>query len=148
MKKLAWWFRIVGAIYILLGIGFIPTLNAARLPMMIPDFDAPIGGVAYRGILDFTFMFGFEMMVVGSFLLHASRTPRHNLNLVWLIVWLEVVRGILHDMYMISQGYDLAFMLGFTLLHLVIISTGVLFTRGKGEGIGSEMTGRLSSHRL
>ncbi len=81
MKKLTWWFRIVGVIYILLGIGFIPALNAARLPLMIPGFDAPIGGAAYRGILDFTFMFGLEMMVIGGFLLYASRAP--NATSTW-----------------------------------------------------------------
>ena len=46
MKKLQWWFRIVGVIYALLGIGFVPALNAGRLSMMLPGFDAPIGGVA------------------------------------------------------------------------------------------------------
>ena len=130
MKKLTWWFRIVGVIYILLGIGFIPALNAARLPLMIPNFDAPIGGAAYRAILDYTFMFGLEMMVVGGFLLYASRAPQRNLNLVWLIVWLELVRGIFDDMYMIWRGYNPVFMLGFTALHLIIIGSGILFVRG------------------
>ncbi len=148
MKKLTWWFRIVGGIYVLLGIGFIPALNAVRLPMMIPNFDAPIGGAAYRALLDYTFMFGLEMMVVGGFLLYASRAPRRHLNLVWLIVWLELVRGIVDDMYMIWQGYSPAFMIGFTVLHLIVIGTGLLFVRGVQKGTREKATGQLSLDRL
>ncbi|RME80409.1 MAG: hypothetical protein D6775_16245 [Caldilineae bacterium] len=95
-----------------------------------------------------TFMFGLEMMVIGAFLVYASQAPRRHLNLVWLIVGLELVRGIFHDMYMISQGYDPAFMLGFTLLHIVVIGTGILFTRATKMETGSEMTARLSSDGL
>ena len=35
MKRLQWWFRIVGLFYLLLGIGFFPPLNEARLPLML-----------------------------------------------------------------------------------------------------------------
>ena len=45
-ERLKWWFRVVGVIYVLLGIGFIPLLNVARIPLMLPGFDAPAGGVA------------------------------------------------------------------------------------------------------
>ena len=148
MKKLTWWFRIVGVIYVLLGIGFIPALNAARLPLMIPGFDAPIGGAAYRGILDFTFMFGLEMIVIGGFLLYASRAPQRHLNLVWLIVWLELVRGIFHDMYMISRGYDPAFMLSFTLLHIIVIGTGIVFVRSMKKTAPHQGAAQLSPNGL
>ena len=129
MKKLTWWFRGVGIVYIFLGIGFIPALNAARLPMMLPGFDAPIGGVAYRGLLDFTLMFGLDMLVIGVFLLYASRHPARHTWLVWLIVALELVRGIFDDLYMIAQGYAAPFYIAFIVLHLVIILTGISFVR-------------------
>jgi hypothetical protein len=129
MKKLTWWFRVVGIVYIFLGIGFIPTLNAARLPMMLPGFDAPIGGVAYRGLLDFTLMFGLDLLVIGGFLLYASRHPARHTWLVWLIVALELVRGIFDDIYMIAQGYAAPFYIAFIVLHLVIIVTGITFVR-------------------
>lgn len=48
MNRLKWWFRIVGAIYFILGVGFIPAVNAARLPMMLPNIDTPVGGVTYN----------------------------------------------------------------------------------------------------
>ena len=93
--------------------------------MMVPDFDAPLGGAAYRALLDYSFMFGLDMLVIGVYLLYASRQVQKHLTLVWLIVALEAVRGILDDLYMISRGYNPAFMVGFIVLHLLIIVLGI-----------------------
>jgi hypothetical protein len=143
VNKLKWWFRIVGLIYVLLGIGFIPALNAARLPMMLPGFDAPVGGVAYRGLLDFTLMFGLDLLVIGVFLLYASRQPARHTWLVWLIIALELVRGIFDDIYMIAQGYSAPFYVAFIVLHLVIIVTGIAFVR-RTDWVGA--TGETKTH--
>lgn len=129
MNKLKWWFRLVGAFYVLLGIGFIPALNAARLPFMLPNFDAPLGGVAYRALLDFSFMFGLDLLVIGLFLIYAASRPLQHKSLVWLIIALESVRGILDDIYMIVSGYAAPFHVGFIVVHLIIITTGVAFVR-------------------
>lgn len=129
MNRLKWWFRAVGAIYVLLGIGFIPVVNAARIPLMLPGFDAPEGGVAYRGLLDFSFMFGLDLLVIGLYLLHASRDPLKHLSIVWLVVALEAVRGILDDIYMIARGYAAPVYAGFIVLHLIIIATGIACVR-------------------
>ncbi|RME88465.1 MAG: hypothetical protein D6770_06910, partial [Anaerolineae bacterium] len=94
-----------------------------------PNFDAPMGGVAYRAVLDYSFMFGLDLLVIGGFLLYASRRPQKHLSLVWLVIALEIVRGILDDLYMISQGYNAAFMLGFIVLHLIVIIPGAAFAR-------------------
>ncbi len=129
MKQLTWYFRIVGAIYVLLGVGFVPALNARRLPMMLPDFDARVRGTAYRALLDFSFMFGLDMIVVGAYLLYASRRVEEHLTLVWLVVALEIVRGILDDLYMIGRGYAPEPMIGFIVLHLLVIVPGVVLAR-------------------
>jgi hypothetical protein len=127
MNKLKWWFRVVGIIYFLLGVGFIPALNAARLSMILPGVE--ISGVTYHGLLDFSFMFGLDLIVTGAYLLFVSRDPLKNISIVWLVVALEIVRGILDDLYMISQGYGAPFYIGFIVLHLTIIITGVRFAR-------------------
>lgn len=124
MRYLKIWFVVVGIIYTLLGIGFIPPLNELKLEAMLPGFDAPLGGVAYRGILDFTFMFGLEIMVIGLFLIYCSRQPQKHLNIIWLIIFLELVRGIFDDIYMIAMGYDPIVYIGFIILHAIIIGTG------------------------
>lgn len=127
MNKLKWWFRVVGILYFLLGVGFVPALNAARLQMMLPGVET--SGVTYHGLLDFSFMFGLDLIVTGAFMLWASRDPLKNLSIVWLVVALEIVRGILDDFYMISQGYAAPFYIGFIVLHLTIIVTGIVFLR-------------------
>ena len=48
------------------------------------------------------------------------------MSVVRLVVALEIVRGILDDVYMILQGYAAPFYLGFTPIQLVIIVTGIL----------------------
>lgn len=124
MRHLKIWFIVVGVIYLLLGIGFTPPINEMKLEIMVPGFDAPPGGPAYQGFLDFTFMFGLDLMVIGGFLIYCSRQPHKHLNIVWLIIWLEFVRGILDDIYLIVMGYDLVFYIGFIIVHAIIILTG------------------------
>lgn len=106
MKKLRWWFHLIGGFY------------------------APLGGIAHRALLDYTFMFGLYLLVIGGFLLAAPRNPGEHVNLIWLVVALEAVCGIFDDLYMILQGYPPAFLLGFIVAHLVIILSGVAFVLG------------------
>ena len=129
MNALKWWFRLVGGFYVFLGLGFIPAINELRLPMMLAEIDAPIGGHIYHALLDFTFMFGLDMIVIGAYMLYASRAPNRHFSIVWLVIALEIVRGILDDIYMIFQGYAPLFYLAFILVHLIIIFTGVLSVR-------------------
>lgn len=129
MRSLKWWFRIVGAIYVLLGLGFLPALNAARLPQLLPGFDAPVGGVAFRALLDYTLMFGLDLIVIGVFLLAAAQAPQRAVPIVWLVLALELVRGIFDDVYMLAHGYSPPIYLGFIVLHLIIIVTGILSVR-------------------
>ncbi len=129
MKKLAWWFRITGIVYLVLGALWLPTINAAKLGTVIPGFDGPHGGTAYRGFLDYLFMFGLEMLVVGAFLILASWRPRWQEPLVWLIVALSAVRGVFDDAYMIAAGYPTAQNVVFIVMHVAIGVTGILFLR-------------------
>jgi len=145
MNKLVWWFRGVGLVYVLLGLGFIPALNAARLNLMLPGFDAPQGGVAQRALLDFSFMFGLDLLVTGVYLLYVSRTAERHLSLVWLVVALEVVRGICDDLYMIANGYGAPFYIGFIVLHVIIITSGVWLVR---QASLSASPGKLATRHL
>ena len=123
------WFISVGIIYVLLGVGFIPPINALRIPTMIPGFDAPINGTAYWGLLDFSFMFGLDLLVTGLFMLYASREPMNNLSIIKLIIVLEIVRGICDDIYMITKGNGIPFYIIFIILHLIIIVSGISLIR-------------------
>ena len=129
MRLLAWWFRIVGLVYVALGVTFIPLFNTGRVDFLVPGFDGAVGGAAWNGFVDFTFMFGLEEIVLGSFLVFASFRPRWWEPLVWLLVAFSVVRGIGHDFYMIASGYSVVSNLAFAAFHLALIVTGVLFLR-------------------
>jgi uncharacterized membrane protein HdeD (DUF308 family) len=145
MTFLTWWFRIVGLVTIALGVMWLPFLNDARLGVTVPGWDAPGGGAAHRGFLDFMMLFGLELIVLGVVLVVASFRPRRSRALVWLVIALSVVRGILDDIYMIAVGYPVAGMLAFIALHLAIVVTGLIALRldsrstaGRG-GIEREM---------
>ncbi len=129
MRALKWWLRIVGGVYVVLGLGFLPGLNAARLPQLLPNFDAPVGGVAFRALLDYTLMFGLDLVVIGACLLVAARAPQRAVPVVWLVLALELVRGICDDVYMLAQGYSPQIYVGFIVLHVVIIVTGLVSLR-------------------
>lgn len=129
MTFLRWWFRGVGLVNIVLGLMWLPFLNAPRLELSVPGWDAPIGGTAYRGFLDFTMLFGLDLLILGAFLIVASFRPGQHRILAWLAIVLSIVRGVLDDVYMIAVGYPLAGMLVFIGLHLAIIVTGLLALR-------------------
>lgn len=129
MISLAWWFRVVGAVYLALGCTFLPFLNTGRVELLVPGFDGAPGGAAWNGFVDFLFMFGLEEMVLGAFLIAASFRPAWWTPLVWLLVSLSAVRGIGHDLYMIASGYAVAQNLLFVVLHLAIIGSGIALLR-------------------
>jgi hypothetical protein len=124
---LAWWFRVVGIVYVVLGVTFVPAINAGRIELLVPGFDG--GAIAARGLVDYLFMFGLEELVLGSFLVVASFRPRWWEPLVWLLVALSAIRGIGHDAYMIASGYSVLTNTAFAIFHLALIATGLVLLR-------------------
>lgn len=129
MTFLTWWFRVVGLVNLVLGAMWLPFLNAPRLELSVPGWDAPIGGAAYRGFLDYTMLFGLDLLILGAFLIGASFRPAGARILAWLAITLSIVRGICDDVYMIAAGYPLPGMLAFIALHLAIVVTGLFALR-------------------
>lgn len=135
MKFFAWWLRIVGIVNIALGVMWLPSLNAARLELSVPGWDTPQGGAAYRGFLDYTMLFGLDLIILGAFLIIASFRPQQSRILAWLAIALSAVRGILDDIYMIVAGYPVAAMLAFIGLHTAIIVTGLVALRAASRPV-------------
>jgi hydrogenase/urease accessory protein HupE len=128
MKKLKWWFRIVGAFYLLLGVvsmygTFFDPLSFAQTHEIATNPDVVKAFVI--GWSPFT----FEMVGIATFMLWASRDPIRYLGAVWLLVWLEFLHGILDDMYLMANGFSVSFYIAFIIVHLTIIVTGILFAR-------------------
>ncbi len=127
MKKLTWWFRITGIAYLILGLSWVPAFSAGTFDQKIPNFDAATGGTAYTGFLDWMLGFGLDLLAVGAMLIFASWRRGWFTPLLWLVVLLELTRGIADDVYMIVRGYPVGSNLGFIALHAAIIVTGVIF---------------------
>lgn len=123
--------RVVGGFYVVLGLGFLPPVNEARFEVFLPAFDAPQDSVAFRALIDWTFVFGLDTAVLGGMLLWASRRPVRHLVLVWTVVALELTRGAGWDFYYLLRGYtpSVGFYTVFIVVHLVIAASGVLLAR-------------------
>lgn len=128
MKKLQWWLRGVGIFYLFLTAVnlYAIFINTQFLKLDIPF---PVDDAGFRITLDFWLTFILDLLVVGAFLLWASREPLKHINLVWLVIWLELIRGVADDFYLIARGYDAGFYTGFTVVHIIIIATGIIFAR-------------------
>ncbi len=133
MKKLTWWFRIVGAFYLLLGLMNLygmfvnPDFFASNMPYV-----ADAGMV--RAFVEGWSPFAFEVVGIGTFLLWASRDARKFASVVWLIAWLEIWHGVIDDLYLISQGYSASGYLAFIAVHLLIAGLGITFVRQLPDG--------------
>ena len=128
MKKLTWWFRIVGAFYLLLALGNLygMFINPQMIAESIPF---PADAFAIRLFWDGWSAFAFAIFGISTFLLWASRNPLKYLGAVWLVVWLEIWYGIADDVFLIARGYDVVSYIVFIVIHLIIIVTGVMFAR-------------------
>lgn len=122
--------RLVGAFYVLLGAQNVPPLVAARLGTQYPTLAAPPESVAVQALLDMWFLFGASLAVVGVMLLVASADPLRNRVLIQTVLLLEVFRGVFMDLYWVSRGFYVeGFYVGFALVHLSIVVTGLVLLR-------------------
>lgn len=138
-RGLGRWMRIVGGFYVLLGVGFVPAVNEARFEAFLPSFDAPRDSVAFAALIDWTFVFGIDTAVIGVVLLWASREAHRHLILVWLVVALELTRGVAWDVYYLTRDYveAVGLYVGFIVVHLLIVGSGVVLARrASGGGTG------------
>ncbi|MGE5138201.1 MAG: BphX family protein [Rudaea sp.] len=128
MNGLKWWFRIVGAFYLLLAL-----VNVHGI-FIDPSSFTQMEGFGTNPDVVKAFVvgwspFAFEIVGIATFMLWASRDPQKYLSAVWLLVWLEFLHGVLDDMYWIANGGSAGFYTAFTVVHLIIIVTGILVAR-------------------
>lgn len=142
MTPLKWWMRAVGAFYVALGVINLPFVLTGRLEGQYPSLGAPLDSVAVKALVDTWFLFGIEIGVIGVALIVASRNAGRYVVLVWVVLALELLRGIAHDMYLLTRGYaSVGFYLGFAIVHLVIIATGFSVARRPKRGAGIPQAG-------
>ncbi|MCB8943530.1 MAG: BphX family protein [Ardenticatenaceae bacterium] len=129
MKKLQWWFRIIGVWYLLLGLMNIYMMFLGSQEYLVQNIPFPADEWAIRAFVDGWSPFLFEMFGIATFALWASRNPGKHISAALLLVWLEFTHGVLDDIFLIARGYDAAGYIGFIVIHLIIIGTGFAFAR-------------------
>lgn len=129
------WMIGIGLLYLALGLRLLPPINrpmieAVGIDAIYHGGDLDPGSAAFGFVLDWMGTFGLSLLALGGILLVASRAAERNRILVHLVVWHEIAAGVLADVWYISRGYLAAgFYLGFILVHLLIIATGVRVLR-------------------
>src|SRR6266536_2877212 len=95
MQTLRWWLRIVGVFYVLQFV-----MNAvvhAPITAVGPKDAlamASAGDPTARFLVDTWLTFGLEIGAIGMVLVVASRIPAQAKLLVWMIIGIELARGI------------------------------------------------------
>lgn len=124
----------VGLIYLLLAVNLSSLIVAPeRVYQFFPTFDAPLASVAFAVAADLAFLSGLSHAVIGAFLIWGARRPMAYANFVPLVIAMELVVGVVDDLYLIFfRAYPMdAIYYGFILLHLAIIVTGYfVYPRG------------------
>ncbi|MFP3853074.1 MAG: BphX family protein [Anaerolineales bacterium] len=133
MKSLKWWMRGVGSFYALLFV-----VDAViKLPVTEMLAGAGISldqsNLAHRFLVDTWVMFALELGVIGLALWYFSSKPYESRALIWTVLGLELVRGIVDDIYMLVRGYEPAFYIGWIVIHTIIILSGLLALRNASE---------------
>jgi hypothetical protein len=129
MNRLTWWLRIVGGFYLLLALMNMYFTFSGAQQIIRDRLPFPADAVAVQAFIDGWSPFAFEMLGLATFMLWASRDPLKYLGAVWLIVWLELLHGVVDEVYLIARGYDALSYIAFIGIHLAIIVTGILFAR-------------------
>ena len=130
MTRLAWWMRIIGALYLFLFVAAV----FLRIPIRAEGPEgvlaqAAAGDATARFVVDTWVTLGLELGVIGGALLIASRTPAHARVLVWTVIGSELVWGIGSDLYKLARGYAATVPGIWILIHTVIIVTGIVSLR-------------------
>jgi hypothetical protein len=128
--SLAWWMRVVGALYLFLCIATI----ILRLPIRAEGpkgllAQARAGDPTARYAVDTWFMLGLYFLVVGTSLLVFSDAPGEARALVWAVLGLEVA-GIVVDVYKLQRGYDRKAPIAWLVIHSLIIASGLYLIGG------------------
>ena len=137
MKSLIWWMRIVGGFFVLQF--FMMVIARAPIRALGPEGTLSLeaaGDPMARFLVDTWVGFGLENAAVGIGLLLASRPPVPARALVWTVIAIELAKGIIYEVYMITRGYE-AF--GFNIwivIHSIIISTGCVALRRANPILG------------
>ena len=121
MRYLSGWMYGVGALYLAMAFLFNPLL----LSYAIPTIGLGLEPGGQRVLADGVLFIGAIVAVLGVFLLRGASRPHLNRELVKLVIWVEVIAGLVLNLYLAVRGYGHPFALvAFALLHGAISLVG------------------------
>lgn len=121
MRYLSGWMYGVGALYLFMAFLFNPLLVSWALPVVGLGLDP--GG--QRVLADGVFFIGAIVAVLGVFLLRGASQPHLNRELVKLAIWVELIAGLVLNVYLAVRGYGYPLaLICFGLLHGAIALVG------------------------
>lgn len=129
-KQLKWWMRIIGAFYLILfvGMSIVQAPPGAYLSALGVTPDPQ--GATFRLLVNTWVALGLEIGVVGVALLIASREPAEHTLLVWVVLGMELMRGIVADIYWYVDGViTLGPLIFWLVVHSAIIIWGLIALR-------------------
>ncbi|MFN2502820.1 MAG: BphX family protein [Acidimicrobiales bacterium] len=134
-SKLAWWMRVVGVFYLLQFV----MMAVVRAPIRTAGPEgalaqADAGEPVARFLVDTWLTLGLEVGAIGVAVLVASRHPGQARGVVWTVLAIELGRGILLDLYMLSRGTKVSVYGVWIVIHALVIVTGLRSLRGTGVG--------------
>jgi hypothetical protein len=126
VTRLRWWMRVVGVFYVLqfMMVALVRAPIRAQAP---PDTlsRAAAGDPLASFLIDTWVTFGLEMAAIGIGLVIGSRLVEQARPLVWTVIAIEVLRGIVADLYMLARGQDPIVPVVWMVIHSVVIVTAV-----------------------
>lgn len=101
MRYLSAWMYGVGALYLAMAFLFNPLL----LSYVIPTAGLGLEPGGQRVLADGVLFIGAIVAVLGVFLLRGASRPHLNRELVKLVIWVEVIAGLVLNVYLALRGY-------------------------------------------
>ncbi|MCO5188251.1 MAG: hypothetical protein M9941_07515 [Anaerolineae bacterium] len=129
MKKLTWWFRMVGAFYLLLSISNLYAMFLTDGASILAGSPFPVEALTVQVATDYWSVSVFILLGSALFLLWASRDAGAYINVARYVAWLELMGFGAYVLYSLLRGYEPAGYVAFGIVHLLIFATGFLFAR-------------------
>ena len=127
MISLVWWLRVVGVLFIVHFIAMVIARAPIRTLGPADSLDrAKAGDPLAKFLVDSWVIFGLENLAIGLVLLWCSGEGEYARALVWMVIAIEVLRGIVADVYMIVRTKKYATSIVWIVIHSVVIVTGLI----------------------
>lgn len=135
MKKLTWWLRIVGVVYVLLGVSNV--IYEIIDPQFVAQGMVPVSyspdAVTVTALVHTFLPSSLTFLVLGVLMLVYANRGAQARALVLVVALLELLAWVPYDLVWFAVDLPIAPAIPFLIGHFVIGITGVLFLRSEAK---------------